>query len=244
MAFTQTHAFFFTICSMWCALDILTIIVVVQSTTPTTDAKYLTTQAWLFGFIAKICLIWQLLCPPPTQCMEFGLHWMRIYSGWITFLLFGTLQVAVLFTFFALLAMHSMLLKYAMHKYNISIIITWNHLRHVTPVFFYLMSMHYLAPELAKQMGLSQQKTVFGHQRLRLLLIVITLALFFGLLHHYIFDDDVLYMYRGGHPDVGRNCAMVFVVSVMTSSVYIISHSVFYWKIQFGPIPRHISIGA
>ena len=223
----QIQTFMFVIVCLWAMLDLMTIVVVAQSTTPTVDAKYLTTQAWYFGFIAKALLVYQLCNPPVTKCAEFGMRWMWTHIGWIAFVLFGTLQVAVLFTFFALLAMHSTLLKYAMHEHNVSVIISWNHLRHVTPVFFYLMLMHYLAPGLVEQMQFSD-KTVFDPQRLRLLSIVIALALLFGAMHHAIFDDDVLYMYEGGHPDVGRNCAMVFVISVIASSVYIIYGIVHY----------------
>ena len=217
----QIQTFRRVIFCMWIMLDVLTCVVVFKSSTATTDAKYLTTQAWGFGFVAKLCLWWQLSYPPKTVCIGFGLRWVYTYIGWITFVLFGTLQVAVLFTFFALLAMHSTLLKYAMHKYNISVIVSWNHLRHVTPVFFYLMSMHYLAQELSNQMQFSRG-TVFHPQRLRLLSVVITLSLLFGVVHHALCDDATLYMYEDGHPHVGRNCIMVFVVSVILSSIYII----------------------
>lgn len=224
---TQILTFRFIIIILWATLNLLTSVVVIRSTTPTVDAKYLTTQAWYFGFVAKLLLAYQLLSPPTTKCVELGVQWMWTYIGWVAFVLFGTLQVAVLFTFFALLAMHSTLLKYAMHEHSISVIITWDHLRHVTPVFFYLMLMHYLAPALVQQMQWADE-TVFSPQRLRLLSIVIVLALLFGAMHHANFDDDVLYMHKGGHPDVGRNCAMVFVISVVVSSVYIIYGVVHY----------------
>ena len=68
MSSKQIQTSRYIIFSMWIPLNVLTIVVAAQSTTPTTDAKYLTTQAWLFGFIAKLCLPWQLLCPPTSGC--------------------------------------------------------------------------------------------------------------------------------------------------------------------------------
>ena len=97
--------------------------------------------------------------------------------------------------------MNSTLLAHAMHVYNISVIISWNHLRHVTPVFFYLMLMHFLGPRLSEQMGFAQNVT-FEYKKLVLLLVVISFTITFGALHHAAFDDDVLYMYKGGHVDV------------------------------------------
>ena len=67
---------------------------------------------------------------------------------------------------------------------------------------------------MSEQMGFAQNVT-FEYKKLVLLLVVISFTITFGALHHAAFDDDVLYMYKGGHVDVGRNCAMIFVSDCM-----------------------------
>ena len=237
---SRNNLFTCVICVMWLLLDVLTCFVVGRSTTAETDAQYLTTQTWVFGFLAKAMLLWQLLlrqvCMAPvktTVCdlSKCGLSkWMYLNVYWICFLLYGTLQAAVLFTFFALLAMNSTLLKEAMQEYTISVIISWNHLRHVTPVFFYLMLMQFAAPEIRewrgsprvhdREKGVDDREKGLDVYKFFLANLVICAALAMGLLHHALFEDDELYRYRHGHPDVGRNYALVFTIAVILTTYY------------------------
>lgn len=225
---SRNNLFTCVICVMWLLLDVLTCFVVGRSTTAETDAQYLTTQTWVFGFLAKAMLLWQLLrrklCMAPVETTVCGLSkWAYLNVYWICFLLYGTLQAAVLFTFFALLAMNSTLLKEAMGEYTISVIISWNHLRHVTPVFFYLMLMQFAAPEIRQWPGsprVHDREKGLDAYKFFLANLVICAALAMGLLHHALFEDDELYKYRHGHPDVGRNCALVFTIAVILTTYY------------------------
>jgi hypothetical protein len=222
---------FITIISLlWLQLDILTWFVVGKSTTPQTDAQYLTTQTWLLGFLAKLMLMRQF-CRSANVQKEHPvatMSWLFDSIYWIVFILYGALQTAVLLTFFALLAMDSTLLREAMQGYSISVIITWNHLRHVTPVFFYLMLMQCMAPRFREWCaagptahgnddgnGLDPYKFIVAN-------LVVVVALIMGLLHHGLFPDEDLYKYRDGHPDVGRNCALVFAISVILATYYFV----------------------
>lgn len=220
---SRKNLFTCVICVLWLLLDVLTCFVVGRSTTAETDAQYLTTQTWVFGFLAKTMLLRQL-CMAPVKTTDCDLSkWAYLNVYWICFLLYGSLQAAVLFTFFALLAMNSTLLKEAMDEYTISVIISWNHLRHVTPVFFYLMLMQFAAPEIRKWHG---SQRLYGDAKgldaykFFLANLVICAALGMGLLHHALFEDDELYKYRHGHPDVGRNCALVFTITVILTTYY------------------------
>lgn len=221
---SHRNVFIGIIGAFWCTLDVMTTYVVYESSTGTTDIKYLTTQAWLFGFLAKLFLVMHLWKSPGITAGKITLWWIVMNIGWICFILYGTLQIAVMFTFFALLAMDSTLLSAAMQLHNISMIITWNHLRHVTPVFFYLMLMTFLGPDLAKRVEPDPplKSNTFSEKKFVVLSLVIGCGLLSGALHHYFIDDPKLYMYESGHADVDQNCIIVFSMSVILASVYCI----------------------
>jgi hypothetical protein len=211
----------------WLLLDILISFVVYESTTPQTDIQYLTTQTWLFGFVAKFALLRQLYMTkcatrqPPVDLLA----WLYANRYYICFILYGTMQTAVLFTFFALLAMDSTLLREAMNEYSISVIITWNHLRHVTPVFFYLMTMQAIQPQMKHwcrcKSTQSEPEAAYLHAyKFIFANLVVAFALFMGALHHVSFPDDQLYKYTSGHQDVGKNCILVFSIGVILTTYY------------------------
>jgi hypothetical protein len=185
------------ICIAWLLLD-FAIMCVWFNSGSAKDLKFLTTQVWIFGIFAKL-----MAC--------FGAHTGA--GVWICFLVYGVLQSAILFTFFALLTMDSTILTDAMRTHDISVIITWNHLRHVTPVIFFAMLLGFLAPLLRTQIQFDNFCTVN---------IVISFACLFGATHHIFVNDAEIYMYEGGHEHVGRNCAIVFANSVILSSIYYI----------------------
>ena len=227
---TRDNVFICIISVLWLLLDILTCFVVGKSTTPQTDAQYLTTQTWLFGFLAKIMLMRQLSMQAQTPQVSSisTMRWLYNNVYWIIFILYGALQTAVLLTFFALLAMNSTLLREAMQMYSISVIITWNHLRHVTPVFFYIMLTQFLAPRM-KTWYMTDNPAAsndgggrLDHYKCIVANLVVVTALFMGTLHHLVFPDEELYKYQHGHPHVGRNCALVFAISVILATYYFV----------------------
>jgi hypothetical protein len=183
------------ICIAWAILD-LAITCVWFASGSAKDLKFLTTQVWMFGMFAKLAAYLGASIGP----------WV-----WICFLVYGVLQSAILFTFFALLTMDSSILTDAMRTHDISVIITWNHLRHVTPVIFFAMLLGFIAPLLRRQIQFSNFRTAG---------IVIFCACVFGAVHHIFTNDGEVYMYANGHEHVGRNCGIVFANSVILSTIY------------------------
>lgn len=211
--------FICTISAFWFVLDTIILVVALQSDDLKAEGVYFTTQVWIFGIFSKFAFI--LVYRLENQRVHSStttIEWISTNKAFICFRLYGTLQTAVLFTFFALLAMDSTILTYAMEEHNVSVIISWNHLRHVTPVIFYMMISPFLSAYLSSRMQITGK--TFDTNRFRLALTVICSSLFLGALHHVFFDDAEIYMYKGGHRNVGRNCIFTFIISVVLSTLY------------------------